>query len=277
MDKSSLKQSLLASYGQLATEAKKSLLSKVFPCCSDKDERKQIGQHIGYSSQELHSVPKGSNLGVGCGNPSALAVMKEGETVVDFGSGAGFDAFIVASKVGERGTVIGIDLSQEMIDLARANALKGNYAHVEFIHGDIEQVPLDDNMADHIISNCVINLSFHKSTVFKEAYRILKPGGTLSISDMVLEKELPPFIKNALAGYVACISGTEREEDYIRYAREAGFTEINIISKAQFPLELMLTDPQLSKLAQTLGISLNSQEAKKLASNVSSISMRAKK
>ena len=277
MSTSSVKKSVVDSYGKLAKTANGNLFSKLFACCNPSDLANEVGEKIGYSKEEIHSVPEGANLGVGCGNPSALAKIKQGQTVVDLGSGAGFDAFLAAPLVAGRGKVIGIDLSDDMLTLAKKNATKGGYENVEFIKGDIEELPLKDEIADHIISNCVINLSLNKDAVYQEAYRVLKPGGRLSISDIVLEKELPDFVKNSLAGHIACVSGAEKLEDYLQYVKDAGFKEIKIETKTTFPLELMLTDPQVKKIAQEMNFNLNSEEAKDIASRVTSISLSAKK
>lgn len=271
----SVKEAIVESYGKLAKSTEKGLSAKLFSCCDPGANANLVAKTIGYSEDTLNSVPKDSNLGVGCGNPSALADIKAGETVIDLGSGAGFDAFIVSRIVADHGKVIGIDLSDEMLDLARKNAKKGNYSNVSFIKGDIEKLPLVSDTADHVISNCVINLSLNKADVFKEAYRVLKGGGKLSISDIVLEKDLPDFIKDSLAGRVACISGAERIEDYLQYVKDAGFREIKIESKNKFPLELMLSDPQLMKIAQEMNFKLDSKEANDIASRVASISLSA--
>src|SRR3989337_4332744 len=164
-------------------------------------------QRIGYSEEELKAVPPGSNLGLGCGNPIALASLKEGETVLDLGSGAGFDCFLAARAVGSKGRVIGVDMTPEMIEKARENARKGGYANVEFRLGEIENLPAADNSVDAIISNCVINLSPDKKQVFNEAYRVLRPGGRLMVSDIVLYKELPDAIRNSVESYIGCLSG----------------------------------------------------------------------
>ena len=237
----------------------------------------ESGEVIGYSKEEMNSVPEGSNLGVGCGNPAGFGKIQRGEVVVDLGSGAGFDAFIVSPIVGNTGKVIGVDLSDDMLALARKNAKKGKYSNVEFLKGDIEALPIADNVADRIISNCVINLSTKKGEVYKEAFRVLKPGGKISISDIILERDLPDFVKDSLAGHIACVSGAEKLEDYLAYIKNAGFKNIKIETKANFPLELMLTDPQVMKLAKEMNFNLNSEEAKDIASRVSSISISANK
>ena len=162
-----------------------------------------------------------------------------------------------------------------MLTLARKNARKGDYKQVEFIKGDIENLPLDDEIADHVISNCVINLSLHKDKVYKEAFRVLKKGGKLSVSDVVLEKELPDVVKKALVGHLACVSGAEKIETYMHYVKEAGFSNVKMESKSNFPLELMLADPQIKKLAHNMKFDLNSDEAKEIASSVASISITA--
>jgi len=273
----SVKKSVVESYEKLAKSTKNGLMSKLFACCNPSDNANEVGKAIGYSEEILSSVPKGSNLGVGCGNPSALTDIQSGETVIDLGSGAGFDAFIVSSLVKSNGKVIGVDLSDEMLKLAEENAKKGNYSNVRFIKGDIEKLPIDDKTAEHVISNCVINLSLNKGDVFKEAYRVLKKGGILSISDIVLKKELPDFIKDSLAGHIACVSGAEKVENYIQYVKDAGFEDIKIKSKSEFPIELMLADPQVMKLANDMNFKLDGKEAKEIASSVVSISFSAKK
>ena len=277
MDTNTIKKSVIDSYGKLAKSTNSGVLSKLFSCCDPTKNANAVGKAIGYSDEELSAVPQGSNLGVGCGNPSALANIKPGETVVDLGSGAGFDAFIVSRIVGNKGRVIGIDLSEDMILLARKNAKKANYTNVEFSKGDIENLPLESNIADQVISNCVINLSLNKGDVFKEAYRILNDGGQLSISDIVLERELPDFVKNSLASHIACVSGAEKLDNYLQYLKDAGFQNIKIESKSAFPLELMLTDPQVIKLAKEMDFNLSSEEAKDIASRVASISLSATK
>ncbi|MFK7935388.1 MAG: arsenite methyltransferase [Saprospiraceae bacterium] len=275
MDTSTVKKSVINSYGALAKSKTGGLFSKLFACCDTSAQANTIAENIGYSKAILEQVPENANLGVGCGNPSALTEIKSGETVIDLGSGAGFDAFIVARTVGSTGKVIGVDLSDDMLRLANKNARKGNYENIEFVKGDIEALPLADDIADHVISNCVINLSLHKDKVYQEAYRVLKPGGKLTVSDIVLERELPDFIKNSLAGHIACVAGAEPLKDYLQYIKDAGFSNIKVESKAQFPLELMLTDPQIMKIAQQMNFSLDSEEAKDIAARVTSVSITA--
>lgn len=277
MESQSVKKSVIDNYSKLAKFNSNGLFSKLFACCNPIENARAVATTIGYSQKEIEEVPDNSNLGVGCGNPSAINEINEGDTVVDLGSGAGFDAFIVSSKVGNTGKVIGIDLSEDMLALANKNAKKGNYQNVLFKKGDIEDLPLAEEIADHVISNCVINLSLRKDKVYREAFRILRKGGKLSISDIILERELPDFVKESLAGQVACVSGAEKLETYLGYIKQAGFKNIEIKSKNNFPIELMLADPQIKKIAQQLDFDLAGNEANDLASRVQSISLSATK
>lgn len=214
------------------------------PCCCGTDElATSIGKSIGYSDEDLGSVPEGANLGLGCGNPIALASLREGETVVDLGSGAGFDAFLAAQRVGSTGNVIGVDMTLEMVQRARENAGKGNYKNVEFRLGEIENLPIADNTADVIISNCVINLSPEKENVFSEAFRVLKPGGRIMVSDIVLLHELPLYIRNSVEGYIGCLAGAIMKDEYLEAIRAAGFQDVTVLDETPFPIEYALNDP----------------------------------
>ncbi len=200
-------------------------------CCGVSDDDKinrLISTRLGYSEDDLLKVPEGADMGLGCGNPKAIAALQAGETVVDLGSGGGFDAFLAASEVGETGKVIGVDMTPEMISKARNNASKAGYNNVEFRLGEIEHLPIADNTADTIISNCVINLSPNKLQVFKDALRILKPGGRLAISDVVSSTELPDEIKNDSQLYSACVSGASSIDELTALMQTAGFKEIKI-------------------------------------------------
>jgi SAM-dependent methyltransferase len=196
-------------------------------CDSNLTVQKHYGE-MGYSPNEMNQAPAGSNLGLGCGNPVAIASLKESEVVLDLGSGAGFDAFLASPKVGKTGKVIGVDMTDGMLVKARENAKKGNYTNVEFRKGDIENLPVDDNSVDAIISNCVINLAPNKEKVFKEVYRVLKPGGRLMVSDVVLLKPLPDKLKNDEDLLIGCISGAILKQDYLKLLEKAGFTDITI-------------------------------------------------
>jgi len=170
---------------------------------------------------------------LGCGNPVALASLKKGEVVLDLGSGAGFDAFLAANQVGETGRVIGVDMTPEMLEAARGNAEKGGYKNVEFRLGEIENLPVDDSSIDVIISNCVINLSPDKAAVFKEAYRVLKPGGKLMVSDIVLLGELPESVRNSPEAYVSCIAGASMKSDYMKMIKNAGFKNVKAVNSPE--------------------------------------------
>lgn len=243
--------------------------------CESTDLAGDISRKIGYTKKELKNVPEGANLGLGCGNPVALASLKEGDTVLDLGSGAGFDCFLAANKVGEKGRVIGVDMTSEMIEKARENAKKGNYRNVEFRLGEIENLPIDDNSVDVIISNCVINLSPDKKRVFMEGFRVLKPGGRMMISDIVLLKELPDFIKNSIEAYVGCISGAIMKDEYIKVIKEAGFHEVGIVDETIFSIDYIANDPIASVIIDNLK---NSQEKiEEFANSVVSLKIQAVK
>ena len=185
-------------------------------------------ERLGYSAEALGRLPVGADLGLGCGNPQAIADLKSGETVLDLGSGAGIDCFLAARAVGETGRVIGIDMTPEMIRKAEQNRSKGGYHNVEFHLAEIEQLPLSDNSIDVIISNCVINLSPDKPQVFREAYRVLKPGGRLAISDVVVSEELPDEIRNDIGLYSGCIAGATTPGELERMLRDSGFHDVRI-------------------------------------------------
>lgn len=208
-------------------------------CCGNTNKAKDISKTVGYSDAEMNTVPEGANLGFGCGNPVAIASLKEGEIVLDLGSGAGFDAFLASAKVGKTGHVIGVDMTAEMIEKAKTNARKGNYTNVEFRLGEIENLPVDSSSADVIISNCVINLSPDKEQVFKEAFRVLKPGGRLMVSDLALVKDLPDAIKESVEAYVGCLAGAIKKDDYLKLLTIAGFQEVRIISQSNYPVDAM--------------------------------------
>ncbi|MBM4432529.1 MAG: arsenite methyltransferase [Chloroflexi bacterium] len=236
------------------------IAKKGSPCCGSApplrttDLAQNISKTVGYTNEELKSVPEGANLGLGCGNPVALASLKEGDTVLDLGSGAGFDCFLAANKVGSQGKVIGVDMTPEMLDKARENARKGKYENVEFRLGEIENLPAADNSVDVIISNCVINLAPDKARVFKEAFRVLKPGGRLMVSDIVLLKELPDFIKNSIQAYIGCISGAVMKDEYLEAVKAAGFQEVRIVDETSFPIDCIANDPTAKKIIKILKV-----------------------
>ena len=238
-----IKKVVRKEYGKIA-KSKSSCCEQ--SCCSGSKAGElalDVDTRIGYSEEDVKAAPEGANLGLGCGNPVALASLRTGETVLDLGSGAGFDCFLAASKVGSKGRVIGVDMTSEMIEKARDNATKSNYVNVEFRPGEIENLPVADNSVDIVISNCVINLSPDKKRVFKESFRVLKPTGRLMVSDIVLLKELPDFIKNSVEAYVGCLSGAIMKDQYIAAIKDAGFLNVRILGEKQFPIENMANDP----------------------------------
>jgi arsenite methyltransferase len=235
----------------------------------------QLSKAVGYSDEELSAAPEGANLGLGCGNPVALASLKEGETVLDLGSGAGFDCFLAAEKVGKGGRVIGVDMTPEMIAKARENAQKGGYENVEFRHGDIERLPVEGGEVDVIISNCVINLAPDKLKVFREAFRVLKPGGRLMVSDIVLLKELPDAVKKSADAYAACISGALLKEQYLGAIAAAGFGEVQVVGEIAFPEEFLAGDPLIQSLTESL--KLDKKSVRDMADSVVSVKVSATK
>jgi arsenite methyltransferase len=214
------------------------------PCGCGCSSSSSTNQQIGYSKSELASVPAGADLNLGCGNPVALASLKEGETVIDLGSGGGLDCFLAAKKVGSKGKVIGVDMTAEMLERAQANCKKSNYKNVEFRLGEIENLPIADNTADIIISNCVINLSPDKQRVFKEVFRVLKPKGRLMISDMVLLKDLPEKVRGSVLAYVGCVAGADLKEDYLDKIKQAGFGQVDVVAEDHLP-EMLLEEPDV--------------------------------
>jgi ubiquinone/menaquinone biosynthesis C-methylase UbiE len=201
---------------------------------------------LGYSAEDLKNAPEGSNMGLGCGNPSAIAGLKAGEYVLDLGSGGGFDAFLAAQKVGASGKVFGVDMTSEMISKSRANAQSNGYANVEFLLGEIEHIPLPDHSVDVIISNCVINLSVDKPQVFKEAFRVLKGGGRLAISDIVANQPLPPEITNSSQLHCACIAGAMTIDELKSILQKAGFVDIVIDTQASSKTYIKDWAPEVS-------------------------------
>jgi len=245
-----------------------SCCSPTSSCCST-NASQEISKGIGYTEKELEAVPEGANLGLGCGNPVAFTSLREGETVLDLGSGAGFDCFLAANKVGKSGKVIGVDMTPEMIEKAREHARKGSYENVEFRLGEIENLPAADGSVDVVISNCAINLAPDKERVFKEAFRVLRPRGRLLVSDIVLSKELPSSIRDSMQAYVSCLAGATMKDEYLQIIRKAGFQQVRIIDEAPFPVEFVVNDttgraPRKSRIVD---------EAKELASSVLSVSV----
>lgn len=235
-----IKDFVKARYGEIAKKEKETC-----SCCGT--SVLEQAKAIGYSLQELKKVPESAVMGLGCGNPVALARLKKGQIVLDLGSGGGIDVFLAANKVGEKGRVIGVDMTMEMIRKAEKNAKRGGYENVEFRLGEIENLPLEDESVDVIISNCVINLSPDKARVFKEACRVLKPKGRMMISDIVTEKELPDDIRKSFSAWADCIGGALLKTDYLDAMKQAGFKDIKIMDEKAF-LEEGMSDKIKGKI-----------------------------
>src|SRR4030043_42949 len=254
MKKEEVRKVVREGYAQVAKSGS-SCCAPQSSCGCSSNVATDISKRIGYSDQDIESVPDGANLGLGCGNPIALASLKKGEVVLDLGSGAGFDCFLAANIVGKSGKVIGVDMTPEMIEKARENARQGGYQNVEFRLGEIENLPTADNSIDVIISNCVINLSPDKARVFSEAFRVLKPGGRLMVSDIVLMNELPDSIKKSVAAYIGCVAGASMKDEYLDNIKAAGFKEVTIVEEASFPSDYAVTDPTVQALVKDMGVS----------------------
>ncbi len=268
MDKEEIRKVVREGYAKIAKQDS-SCCAPVKSCCGSTDLARDISRNIGYTEEELKAVPEGANLGLGCGNPVALVSLKEGETVLDLGSGAGFDCFLAATRVGDKGRVIGVDMTPEMLEKARENARKVNSTNVEFRLGEIENLPVADRSVDVVISNCVINLSPEKRRVFNEIFRVLKSGGRLMVSDIVLLKELPDVLKNSIEAYVGCLSGALLKDEYIRTIKAAGFKEVRIIDETSFPMEFIANDPTAKEVIKNSKIS--PEKVREVASSIMSI------
>ncbi|MGO8806200.1 MAG: arsenite methyltransferase [Candidatus Bathyarchaeia archaeon] len=271
MKEEKVKKIVRKRYAKVAKSSGSCCASSV-SCCSAPTD-KQVSKLVGYSQEEMNAVPEGANLGLGCGNPTALASLKEGQRVLDLGSGAGFDAFLAAKKVGETGHVIGVDMTPEMLDKARSNAAKGKYKNVEFRLGEIENLPVADNSIDVIISNCVINLVPNKKRVFEEALRVLSPKGRLMVSDIVLLKMLTEAIQENVEAYAGCIAGAELKDKYLELIRNAGFQGITVMQEKTYPLGSIISEPETKNTIGRLG--LTAKQVDEASSSIVSISVSA--
>ena len=228
LSKEQIQELVQAAYGRVARESEKS--GSCGCGCGEAAglDPRQYAKALGYSEEELDAIPSGANLALSCGNPNALAGLKEGETVLDLGSGAGFDCFLAADRVGPSGKVIGVDMTTEMLEKAEANARKSGITNVEFRRGEIEALPVEDESVDAVISNCVINLSADKEAVFREIRRVLRPGGRAAISDIVLLKELPAPVLESIAAYTGCVGGAVEAAEYKRMMEAAGLRDVTV-------------------------------------------------
>jgi SAM-dependent methyltransferase len=234
-----------------------------------------VSRAVGYSDEELANLPEGANLGLGCGNPVALASLRPGETVLDLGSGAGIDCFLAARKVGPAGRVIGVDMTPEMLEKALQNAGNVGAANVEFRLGEIEHLPVSNNSVDTVISNCVINLSPDKPQVFRDAFRVLKPGGRLMVSDLALTAELPAPVRDSVAAYIGCVAGALLKTHYLAAVSGAGFTDVRVVSEEQYPVDALAGDPRAGQVLADSGLSR--EELLAAAQSVVSVKVMARK
>jgi arsenite methyltransferase len=229
MQPDEIRSSVREHYGKIA-ETPTGCCGPAVGCCGPNPDASLA---LGYSPADLAAVPEGANLGLGCGNPQAIAAIRAGETVLDLGSGAGFDAFLAAKQVGTTGKVIGVDMTPSMIERARANALKVDVRHVEFRLGEIEHLPVDSSTIDVILSNCVLNLVPDKAQAFRESFRVLKPGGRLAISDVVLLQPIPEELRNQAIAFSGCVAGAATVSDLESMLHAAGFTNVSIAPKPE--------------------------------------------
>jgi len=270
-----IKKHVRERYARAAKETESGCAPKACGCGTSARSGEEAGRMVGYSADDLDAIPEEANLGLGCGNPAALAGLKKGETVLDLGAGAGIDCFLAAKKVGPSGRVIGVDMTPEMIDRARENARRSGAGNTEFRLGEIENLPVADASVDVVISNCVINLSTDKPRVFREAFRALRPGGRLMVSDLALKRPLPPAVRESVEAYVACVAGALSKDDYLGEIRKAGFRDVEVVSEKVFPAELVLEDSLAPEVIKKLG--LPRDELVGHISSVLSLSVRAVK
>ena len=228
MDDVQIKEMVRARYGGIAASETSCCSPAASSCCGPETTLRDKARRMGYSEAELAAVPEGANLGLGCGNPQAIAAVQSGETVVDLGSGAGFDCFLAAQQVGKTGRVIGVDMTHEMLKKARENAARSGAVNVEFRLGELEHLPIADNTADVVISNCVINLVPDKQQVFREAFRVLKHGGRLAVSDVINIAPLPAELRADPALHCGCVAGAAPAERIEAWLSDAGFVEVRV-------------------------------------------------
>jgi arsenite methyltransferase len=229
-------------------------------CSSSMNVTTERMDSLGYTDEQRAAIPTGADLGLGCGNPLAHAAVAKGETILDLGSGAGIDAFLAARETGPSGRVIGVDMTPAMLSRARENAAKHGFGNVEFRLGEIENLPVADGTVDLIISNCVVNLSPDKPRVFREALRVLAPGGRVVISDIVLVAELPASVRSSVEAYVGCVAGASMKSDYLRAMREAGFERVEVVEEKRYG---------------TAGLEMDDEVAARTAEAVRSVKVRA--
>jgi len=248
MEEKKIKEVVKRRYAQIAKQDRQSCCAS----CACGASPLSLAEVVGYLREDLEHIPEEAIMGLGCGNPAAIADLKPGEVVLDLGSGAGIDVFLAANRVGDNGRVVGVDMTEEMVDKAKGIARSYGYYNVEFRLGEIEKLPIDDESVDVVISNCVINLSLDKSKVFREAYRALKPGGRLIVSDIVSQRELPDEIKNDLDAWTGCIAGALEQQEYLKKIKEAGFHDLQVVPNGGFHVE----DPEDMEKVKLLSVTV---------------------
>jgi SAM-dependent methyltransferase len=268
-----VKKAVRDSYGLIARAKGSCCGPQKATSCGCGGAPQDISRLVGYSDEELGSLPEGADLGLGCGNPVALASLKKGETVLDLGSGAGIDCFLAAGKVGPKGRVIGVDMTADMLEKARANARKAGARNVEFRLGEIENLPVADGSVDAVISNCVINLCPDKRRVFKEVFRVLRPGGRMMVSDIVLKAPLPEAVRGSVEAYVSCIAGAALKRQYLEAIRSAGFRDVKVLGETVYPLDV--GDETVRSVVEQLPMGVD--ELRKIASTIVSVKVEARK
>jgi arsenite methyltransferase len=238
-------------------------------CCGPRPA--EVAPRLGYTDADVTAVPEGANLGVGCGAPLGHAALRPGETVLDLGSGAGFDAFLAAREVGDAGRVIGVDMTPEMLERARRNAAAGGFGNVEFREGRIEALPVEDASVDLVISNCVINLVPDKAAVYREVARVLRPGGRVVVSDIVLDAPLPGVVATSVAALTGCVAGAAMRADYLRTVAEAGLERVDVMDEKSFgEMALTMVPDALLRTIEAAGVDIRA-----VARTVRSITLRA--
>ena len=272
-DDTDIKQAVRERYAGHATAGTSCCSSQASSsCCGPTTDKRQA---LGYAADDIAAIPEGADLGLGCGNPLAMLELQAGETVLDLGSGGGIDCFLAAKRVGPTGYVIGVDMTPEMIARARRNAAEGGYENVEFRLGEIEHLPVADDLVDAVISNCVVNLVPDKEQVFRDVYRVLKPGGRLSVSDIVLLGEIPLAIRDSVDAYVACLSGAVLRDDYLRIIGEAGFEDVAVTEARTFTIGDVIADDLVAEFAERSGATRD--ELERAAGLFQSIRVQARK
>ena len=272
LDKEKIHQEVRKAYAGRVTGATEKAEESCCSCsCGDGASMEEAALRMGYAQEDLEGIPEGANLGLGCGAPLTHARVQPGETVLDLGSGAGFDAFIAARAVGPGGKVIGVDMTPEMVDKARQNATSSGVANTEFRLGQIEKLPVADAEVDVIVSNCVINLSPDKPAVFREAFRALRPGGRLAVSDIVLTAPLPERIASSIAAYVGCVAGASLLDDYLQAVHDAGFEEVEVVESRPAVEALTLDDPVVRGVLDEMGVSSPEELSADLTAIVASV------